>query len=161
MAQIRRGTIVQETIDALKLQVGNVLPDQTSDKFVLTYDFSNIRRCNIVRFATATYAASTIYTTPATEDFYLTSISFGLAKDATADPPTGTTRIIGTIDGAIQHLLSIPVLTLTASQDVVTMNFTTPIKIDRNTAIQVAAFTSGSLGLLYRSATITGYTVSG
>jgi len=65
MATIRRGTIVQETIDALKLQVGGDTPNQTSDKFVLTYDYSNIRTADVaVGIGSVSTGAVTIYTTP-------------------------------------------------------------------------------------------------
>lgn len=114
--------------------------------------------CNIVRSQTATGGNATIYTTPTDEDFYLTSCS--VAIDASAG--TGSSVLIrATIGGAVQNIIYAAsdfgaglneVSPATGSNN---MTFPFPIKIDRNTAIEIVE-ASGDVGF----ATIAGYTVS-
>ena len=69
------------------------------------------------------------------QEFYITNLSLSLIKDATSDMPTGRAAIIATINSALVDLISISVLTLTAQNYTVSIAFTHPVKIDRNTAI--------------------------
>jgi hypothetical protein len=159
MATIRRGTIVQDIINALKLQVGNILPDQTSDKVVLTYDFLNTIYANVVSSgSSASAGALTIYTTPSNKDFYLCSIDFSFSKDATCDVATGRLGISAyTAEGGAKELIALPVITLKAEQQIITLTFPKPILLQRNTSI--SGSTSYTAGLMSRCGHITGFTV--
>ena len=117
----------------------------------------NYKSCDIVRFkqASNTAAAQTIYTVPSNKDFYLTSCSLSVTKDATST--SIRTYIQVTIDGANQQLLSIAGITLTAQSQGLTMSFPVPIKIDRGTSIQF--FNNTAVANIETNASIVGYTV--
>ncbi len=84
------------------------------------------------------------YTTPANKDFYLTGLSFSIAKDAACDATSGNISVTGVIDGQVVAIATISGITLTALQDTITMQFPFPLKLDRNTAItQTYNFTAG------------------
>jgi len=106
-------------------------------------------RANIVK---SVNSATTIYTTPADKDFYLTYVLLSAIKDAAA---TGTSvAISATVEGVSTSIVAIAGITLTVQQQTVPVFFSTPIKIDRNTAIAI----SGSNWTTYRGI-VAGYTV--
>jgi hypothetical protein len=77
-------------------------------------------------------------------DVYVTSIQFGVIKDATCDVATGSLPITVTIGGINKVIAYIPIITLTAQNIVISCSFPHPIKIDRKTAItSVGTFTAG------------------
>jgi len=162
MATIRRGTIVQDMINALKLQVGADSPNQTSEKMLLTFDYSNAKVTNICKSNTRTSSGSaTVYTTPSDEDFFLTSATLSVVKDATCDDATGATASIACIiGGGSQTLMAISGLVTTATAQTLSLEFNPPIKVDRASNISVSGNTY-TAGLKSRSASITGYTTSG
>lgn len=160
MGNIRRGTIANDFLNSLKLDVagGDKAPNETSDKIVLTYDYTNTKYANIVKFDSSTTTADlTLYTTPTDRDFYLTFAQISIVKNATDD---GTnTNLNVTIGGASVTLMSIRGLTTTAQDQSLVSNFTVPIKLDRNSAIRVAhATTAGSIA---KYGSIAGFIVDG
>lgn len=160
MATIRRGTIVANIIDALKLQVGNVLPNDTSDKLVLTFDYSNSLNCDIVRHSSlVTSGSGTLYTVPSDKDFYLKYVTLSVVKDATCDMATGAVGVSAIIGGAARGLLAVPVLVTTAQNQSTQITFPTPIKIDRGTGITISG--TYTAGLMARYTTIGGFTTDG
>lgn len=79
------------------------------------------------------------YTTPTDKDFYLTNITL-TGTHAAAD--TGTIVIMRAfVDGVQQTLLRLPGISLVAQEPmVISENYqTSPIKIDRGTAIDISA----------------------
>jgi len=103
----------------------------------------------------STTGAFTIYTTPATQDFYLTGLSFSLTKNAACDSATGYIGIFATIGGATQYLASISTITLTAQDKQVSVEFAHPIKIDRSSTLRLGGvFTAG---VMDRTAEIYGF----
>jgi len=85
---------------------------------------------NILRAAAG---SGTIYTTPADKDFYLTGFSLSFVKAAS---DTGTlVQITCIVDGVTTSIFGFAGLTLTAERDGVAVDLSTPIKVDRNTAI--------------------------
>jgi len=162
MATVRRGTIVQNFIEALKLQVGQPLPQESSDKLLLTFDYSNTRVTNICKTNTRTSSGSaTVYTTPTEEDFFLTSATLSVVKDATCDDATGQTASIAVIiGGGSQTLMAISGLVTTATAQTLSLSFNPPIKVDRASNISVSGNTY-TAGLKSRSASITGFTTQG
>jgi len=84
--------------------------------------------------------AATAFTTSAKNDTYITGFTLGVIKDATA---TSTiTRLQCVIDGATVNLAEIRGYTLTAQNQIVTQSFTFPIKIDKNTAVNITNSTN-------------------
>lgn len=143
MGTIRRGTIANNFVEGLKLDVGNkdLVPNQTSDKVVLTYDYSNAKYCDIVRRAAAVNSTSgTIYTTSTDEDFYLCGASLSVIKDATSTSIASQIRVI--IGGGTYQILDIAGITLTAATGSQTITFNPPLKIDRGSSILVTNSTN-------------------
>jgi len=139
--------------------VSNVVPTRISEdvQMVLDINPNHNRICNIVRGGTSNTSSSTasIYTTPADKDFYLTSAHYVFQKNVTSDNTACT--LIASVDGADQVLLSLPSITLTATQMEAGITYSNPIKLTRNTTIRMSA--SFTVGALIRGANITGYTV--
>lgn len=116
------------------------------------------RRIDIATHGVRTASGTlTVYTTPSDKDFYLTNITFSLAKDVTCDVATGRSGVTAFIDGVNKELLSIAFITLTANLETVSIQFNKPFKIDRNTAI--ANGTTYTAGAMSRVVNIQGYTV--
>jgi len=113
-------------------------------------------RINICRNLTSTNSTGgTIYSVPSDKDFYLISASVSVIKDVTST--SGYTRILATIDGVSQILLSIVGLSLTVQNDVVSIYFGPQgIKIDRGTNITLANNTN--VANITGQACIHGYT---
>jgi len=113
--------------------------------------------CNIVRNGASTASGSlSVYTTPQDKDFYLTCASFGISKDAVSDISSGGKGLNAFIEGVSRSIIILPVLTLTAEHDQITINFQPPIKIDRNTSISSNITTT--VGSCVRTISIVGYT---
>jgi len=160
MATIYNSNLTKELIDVAKLQTSrDIVPNQIAEKVVPVIDVNpkHSRVINVVRSAAAVNALATnIYTTPATnQDFYLTSLCLSTIKDATA---TAVTVLIDlTIDGAVRNVMVIGCLTLTAQSGNMALSFPIPIKIDRNTTINVR--NSTNVGNISSYAELTGYLV--
>lgn len=94
-----------------------------------------------------------IYTVPVDQDFYLTTLTLSVIKDATA---TSTeTAIWASIDSQFVRIATIATLTLTAQNTTIAMTFPLPLKVDRNTTITVQNGTA--VANVRASGTITGY----
>jgi len=102
--------------------------------------------------------AINVYTTPTDKDFYLTSATFSMCKNAACDQGTGTLSLTGTVEGTTGiKLMGISTITLTAQDQTIHTPFEPPIKIDRGTILQQSAsFTAGTMARLI---CIKGYTL--
>ena len=114
-------------------------------------------RINImVTGGNASTAAVTVYTTPSTKDFYLTSIHVSYAKDATADNTEVYLSATLAQTASAINLLDFANLTTTASRDSQVIIFPIPILLARGTGIGL--FGAFTVGALIKTAQITGYT---
>ena len=159
MAIVQNSRTIQELREAAALQVGkDAIPTTLATQIVPVMEVNPklLRHCDVVKRNQAVNATSaTIYTTPATQDFYLVSACVTLIKDATA---TSTfSRINAVVLGATASFCEIASLTLTAQSETVSMTFPRPIKIDRNTAITVTNTTN--VGNVTAAACIVGFIV--
>jgi hypothetical protein len=113
--------------------------------------------CNIAKGVTTNSTGGmVVYTTPTDVDFYLTNVTLSMQKDATCDLATSAVPITTTINKVSTTLAYIPTITLTASTNILTLVFPTPVKIDRNVSISnTATFT---VGVLVRGISIQGFT---
>lgn len=163
MAIIRRGTIPLKFADALKLQQGDKgNPSDTSDKVVLTYDFSNANSA-IAKHASVTTSgasAAVVYTCPTDKDFYLTSAVLTAFKDVACDVATGTLILRATIGNAVVSLLPITIITATAQEQSREIVFSPPIKIDRGSTINITGHTF-TAGIFNRYVCISGFESEG
>lgn len=102
---------------------------------------------------TAPTTSSTIYTTPADKDFYLTSVQLSFIKDASA---TSTASFVQTtIGGVSATILSLRQLATTAQSGSESITYNPPLKIDRNVAITCQ--NSTNVAAITSQACITGY----
>jgi len=161
MAYIDNSETAKELNDAIRGNANTNLPPKIlANQIIPVIDINpkHGRRANIVAGTVKTTSGSqTVYTTPANKDFYLTTVSYALIKDVACDMATGFSTITCTVDGASSNLIVQPIITLTAQNQVITISFPNPIKVDRNTLISFGG--TYAAGVCVRSASITGYTV--
>jgi hypothetical protein len=145
--------VTNEIRDVLKLQVNDKLPDA-----IPTFEV-NPKITKIGQVATTVKSSTgsqTILTTPANQDLYLTSATLNIVKDVTCDNPTGQTGIGLYINGLATLICYVPLLTTTAQTGSVQVNFAHPLKVDRNTIINITS-TVYTVGLMVKTATISYY----
>lgn len=158
MAQIHNSDLIKGMAENAKIQQNvDRIPNQLADKVVPTMETNPalLKTANVVRYVD-TNIDTTIYTTPSDRDFYLTGISYSLAKDALST--CSGIRISGTIDGVTQWVGIISGITLTTDSQTVSQNFSKPIKFDRGVNISIIHLT-GTGATLRSSVTLVGYTV--
>lgn len=145
-------SITERANRIFNLKNGDQMPDEVEGP-VAVIPLTNVVR--IVRSASANNAASgTVWTTPAEKDFYLTGVILTTTKDATS---TATNiQLTAFIDGVGQPIVRIRGITLTAMSQTVPISFSVPIKIDRNTQINIA--NDSAVANIATSAVIFGYT---
>ena len=97
-----------------------------------------------------------IMTTSTGMDFYLTGLGFHLIKNAACDVASGMKAIYATINGEFVNLIRYAVLTLTAQEINIQVDFSKPIKIDRGTGIGYSSFAYAA-GDALRTYTLRGY----
>jgi len=151
--------VIDNTTDSLGLNPAtDVIPKQVLPTIQPVFEVKR-RVCNIVRSATATNATSaTLYTTPSNQDFYLIGATLGAFKDATSTSTFSALQV--TIDGTARNLLLLPTLNGASAEPFLSIstNPNAPIKVDRNTTINVINDTNAAE--IRASATIMGYTES-
>lgn len=97
----------------------------------------------------------TLFTTSPAKETYITGVVYGMAKDAANDMPSS--RIYATINGVQTNLAYIPLIPLTADVHSITINFDSPILLDKNTpVISTGTYTAGTA---QRFILVTGYLV--
>jgi hypothetical protein len=154
MAKHYNPTITQDLLRTFNFKAGDMLGADVGNMIVPVIEIK--RHCNICKSnALSNALTSTIYVTPVDKDFYLSSLSFSVAKDATSTS-TGI-YITCYIDGILSILADIVGFTLTPLQDNVSLVFPIPIKVDRNTIISVNSTTN--VANVISRAQIQGYTV--
>lgn len=117
------------------------------------------RKTTVIRQSGSTgTAATTLYTTPTNQDFYLTEASLAYVKNAAFDGATSASlfSINLVIGGATTSVIKLPNITLTAGQDSVYLPISPPLKVDRGTNITISA-TSFTAGVLVKTGTVMGY----
>lgn len=157
MAQIYSSDLTKELRDGAKIQIAiDKIPNELAEKVVPVMEVNPrlVKIARIVKGSVASNAVSTtIYTTPSDQDFYLTSATLCWTKDATAT--TTEISLKAYIDGSNPRILSVGTITLTAQTGEIGNNFPHPIKIDRGTAITIAASTA--IGNFTAAGCIQGY----
>lgn len=86
----------------------------------------------------------TLHTASTTRETSLTSLQFGIAKDATCDIATGNVAFNAVINGVTTSIMRLAVLTLTAADAFNTLTFPDPILIDKGSIVTMTGtFTVG------------------
>lgn len=162
MAYIDNSDTQEELNDAIRGNtISNICPKTISGQVipVININPKDYRVVNIVKDVNTTASgAVTLYTTPADKDFFLTSVTFSVVKDAACSHAGASRlRLAATINGETVGIAGVALLNLTAENKTVGYGYSTPIKIDRGTALQSGlTFIAGNYSL-YMS--LQGYTV--
>jgi len=116
-----------------------------------------LRRIDILKAGSVSNGTtSTVYTTPADQDFFIVAVSLSVTKDATStSTSSGVTCIVG---GAAVEITSIAGLTLTAQSSTISVALPTPIKVDRSSNITVT--NSTNVANVRARANVLGYLVN-
>lgn len=168
MAKINNSQVIQKIIDELELYPGkDIMPTELADKilpvFQINSDEVTVQNtpANVVESAThpGTYGSVTVYTVPATGNFYLCNATLNFS--ALADNLSGAIylHLSIMIKGTTKNLISLPDdanttnLIHTAGS---TLNLQNPILLDKGSTItmSVSSDHSNASG----SANIVGYT---
>jgi len=117
-------------------------------------------RCDLIKHVNkSTTGSATLLTSATGKDTYLTGLTLAFSANAACDHATGEgVRISVVTDGVTANLLSIPVITLTAISQALSISFPVPVKIDRSSAVTVNC-PSYTAGVRVITATLVGYTV--
>jgi hypothetical protein len=148
MALIYNSSLTKELVDGAKIATSrDNVPNQIADKVVPVMEVNPkmLRTINKVVYNGNTATAGvTVYTTPATQDFYLVGFVLTLDKDAACDNTSCFGRLRA--GGATINFAYMGNLTSTAEHKEIALTFPQPIKCDRNSAIDVnGSFTVGTL----------------
>jgi hypothetical protein len=155
MGKIQRGTIAEDFRNGLDLDSSRtgIYPNESSDKIVLTYDYSNTARNIQIKRLTADNSGGTIFTSSSEKNTLIHALSLGWCKDATATSTNVFIRV--TIGGTNVYPLEICGLTTTADAQSTTISFPKPILIDKNTSVSIATTGyGGGLGHYIHAASI-------
>lgn len=160
-AKIYNSNLTKELIDVAKLQQSKgEIPSELAEKVIPVIDINpkHARVANVVKRTIATNAtAQTIYTTPTDKDFYLTSASLAMIKDATATSLFSTIQLIPDGSTSTIPILLIPGFTLTAQTGQISLSFPAPIKVAKGTNITIN--NSTNVGNVSADGCITGYLI--
>jgi len=149
LKELREAISIQQGVDALPLQISNFIQP------VVEINPKLMRRNNVCKQGSLIATGSTtIYTTPADKDFFLTGIHLQTMNDAAAD--NATINILATLEGdASSIIFQFRKISLTAFNATQFIPLCCPIKLKRNTTIVLnSVFT---VGVSVSSASITGY----
>lgn len=129
------------------------IPSEISSAVMMNYSINPKYSFICKQANSSATGTSTIYTTPRDKDFFLTAVSITFKHDAACD---GTQIYFNvTIDGLQTLLIRRYLNTGVASADAFTISFPYPLKIDRNTNIEiVGTFAAGTQS---KAAGITGF----
>lgn len=163
MARINRTDVIQKAVNDLALNVSvDKIPNEILDKVQLVYGL-NRHFSNFVGGNSSTSTGSNSFTLPSVSaggEIYITALQVALAKDATCDQATGTVSLTATLDstGLSTNLIQIPIITLTAQSEDITLSLPYPLKLKPGTNITFTA--SYTAGLMSRAYKVYGFTTS-
>jgi len=156
MVDIQSKEIIDKISDELKVQPALKIPRTLSENIQLVYDVNALKPITIVRADSRTSSGSTtMFTTPAAQDFFLTNASiFPIAGTSVGDL---TITLTGVINGARQDILRmVKDLSQSSQQQQMSESYQThPIQLDRGTTILLT--TAGSASIQNTTAMIKGY----
>jgi len=155
MVDIQSKEVIDKISDELKVQPSLQIPRELMKQIQLVYNVNPTRIVNVLESASGSVSGNTVaFTTPATQDFFLTGVTISTISDATAD----NTSILGfcTLEGkASANFITIVKLTTTAHEQTSVIEFNPPLKLERNTTVGV--FTSFTVGANTKAINIIGF----
>jgi len=164
MALINNQAVLQKLVDELRLYPAkDKVPSELADKILPVFQINseqitvNAPYANVARAAVKTgVGSSTIYTTPATGKFYLSSVQVSTRTSSGVSLKEGTALISCTIDGVSRTMVYVHVVSGVDFGDnsTATVSFNNPVLVDPATNIVVTAADSSQDS----HGCITGYT---
>jgi len=145
--------VYNEIRDALKLNLNvermpNAIPViEVNPKIVKNGFLENLKK--------GTSGGGTVFTSNSNKLTYITQIVFTMVKDATCDVADGTLGVSFNIDNKAYYI-DIPILTLTAQNQTITINFEHPVLMDKGSNFVFSSNTF-TVGKMWRSVAITGF----
>jgi hypothetical protein len=149
-------TILKNIADAFGIQTTSTeaIPSTIATDIQPIVNVGNIFS-TVVKSSTCTNSLATnMYTTPATQDFYLTGASLSVIKDTTATSLFSFIQVT-LADNTTCNILQLPGITLTAQSASISISLPFPVKLARGLSVYVQNGTN--VGNVTSSATITGY----
>ncbi len=125
--------VSKQFYDVLKVKESSI--DEIDEVIQPSFETNpKIVKDGLTIYATGTNSlATTLLTSSANQDLYITGASISVIKDITSTSTAST--ITCTKNGASMTLISIGGITLTPQSETMSVIFTHPIKIDRGTSI--------------------------
>ena len=144
MENIQNGDIKRKLSEDIHATNPSKMPPAITDYIVptlLVNDLVYYSQMPLIETGTATNATSTtIFTTNSSYETYITSFTLGLIKDVTAtSTASALTAVIG---GVTKTLISIPGITLTIQNSIISASLPTPLRIDRSSIVAVTNTTA-------------------
>lgn len=162
MATIYNSDVTKELIRVGKLQINrDKIPGELAEKVVPVVEVNPalLRKVNWGKSVKSTTTGATAVLAAAeNKQIYLTGATLGLAKNAACDIATGSLTIDVSIEGQTLNILGLPIATLTASSEAISVNFNPAIKIDKGSAIYQTSLT-WTAGAASRYSSVVGYYV--
>lgn len=158
MAKVNNSEVIQKLIDELQLYPGkDLIPSEIADKILPTFQINDqavtmsTEPSTIVRYGNQTgVGANTLYTTPSTGSFYVTSVSIN-----TNGSNAGTKGWVSvTINGTNYRLIEL--MAQAADNPNNSISFPNPVLVDAGSVIDINHNQAGTTS----SATITGYHIA-
>ena len=118
-------------VDELRLNpITDAIPKQVIPSIQPVFNV-NQKICDVfgTNSTSSSNAGVTIFTSASNVDTYITFATIGLAKDATCDSTNGALNLNATINGVTAGLLTIPHVTLVATNTTITASFNPPISL--------------------------------
>lgn len=115
------------------------------------------RMCDLIKTTNASTTGTMTVALPSDKDCYITNIEASYIKNAACDVATGVLTVsLPTLGSSAYSIIQLPVITLTAQQEIVSIQFEHPIKCARGlNAAMTGAFTAG---VMVRTLAVQGYT---
>jgi hypothetical protein len=127
---------------------------KVSDTIIPTIEVNPqiIKNVVIANVDTGTSGATTIIASDPNRDIYITSVSLSIIKDVTCDIATGSVNVNSTFLGALKNIIGLPVISLTAQNQSISVSFPHPLKIDRNAGVSISG--THAAGVLRRNVVV-------
>lgn len=161
MATIYNSDLTNELVKGAKIQVNrDNVPNRLADSVVPTLEVNPdlLRKSNFIKSVARSTTGILTLTSEASKDTYITGAWLSLVKNVLNDTASALYSITIIQDGLGKPIVGINALTLTASDQTVTITFANPIKIDRGTSATTNTLTVGA-GAALLSMGLNGYTV--
>jgi len=160
MATIYNSDLSKELIEGAKIQTSfDSIPNQLAEKVVPVMEVNPklLRRIDFIKSATKSVTGASTFTSLTDSDVMITNLNVGMIKDVVCDAATGSIEVTIITDGVSKAIASIPIITLTAQNQIMCINFNPPIKMDRNTTFSLSG--TYAAGVMVRNYTLSGYQI--